>query len=488
MSSVDPRGMAEDAFRGVLWTSGGRVATQFVGVLFGIVLARLLGPEEFGLVGMITVVTGFATLFSDLGLGAAMIHSQETREEQWSSVFWVNIGVGLALTAIVAALAPLVARFFGNPLLAPVTIALSAGFAIAALGIVPATLLKKELAFKRLTRAEMGAFVASGAAGIALAVTGAGVWSLVGQSLVATSVRVVLLWREAAWRPTRQCRWEHVRGLAGFSSNALGFSVINYWLRNGDNLLVGRFIGAAALGLYARCYSLMLLPLTSVSRSLAEVLFPTFSRIQENRPRVAQAYLRCTQAVAAITIPMMTGLCILADPFVRTIYGEAWVAMVPILQVLCPVGALQSIGTLNGTLYLSQGRSGRQLVVGTVVGVLGLASIAWGLRDGLIGVAGYYAVFSVVVFLPSMHLAVSLVGLSALDVVRNLLNVIVCSTVMGLVVFAVDRWMLMDSAHWLRLAVGGTLGVAVQVGMLRVFRVAAWDDVRGLLRRIVARS
>jgi PST family polysaccharide transporter len=478
--------MAEDAFRGVLWTSGGRLATQFVGVLLGIILARLLGPEVFGLVGMITVVTGFAILFSDLGLGAAMIHAQETHEEQWSSVFWVNVGVGLALTAIIAAIAPLVARFFGDPLLEPVTIALSAGFAIAGLGIVPSTLLKKRLDFKRLTRAEAGSLVFSGTAGIALALAGAGVWSLVGQSLAASAARVALLWREAGWRPTRRCRWAHVRGLAGFSSNALSFSVINYWLRNGDNLLVGKFIGAAALGLYARCYSLMLLPLTSVSRSLAEVLFPTFARIQENRPRVAQAYLRCTQAVAAITIPMMTGLGILADPFVRAVYGDAWAEMVPILQVLCPVGALQSIGTLNGTLYLSQGRSGRQLVVGTVVGVLGLASIAWGLRDGLIGVAGYYAVFSLIAFLPSVHLAVSLVGLTAFGVARNLLNVVACSTIMGLVVFAADRSLLAGAGHWVRLAAGAALGVAVQIGALHVFRVPAWDDVRGLLRRLLA--
>ena len=486
MSSVGPRGMAEDTFRGVLWTSGGRVATQFVSVLFGIFLARLLGPEEFGLVGMIAVVTGFATLFSDLGLGAAMIHAQDTREEQWSSVFWVNIGVGLALTAVVAALAPLVARFFGNPLLTPVMIALSAGFAIAGLGIVPSTLLKKKLEFKRLTRVEASALVVSGTTGIGLALAGAGVWSLVGQSLSAAAARVVFLWREAGWTPGRRCRWEDVRRLAGFSSNALAFSVINYWLRNGDNLLVGKFIGAAALGLYARCYSLMLLPLTSVSRSLADVLFPTFSRIQENRPRVAQAYVRCTQAVAAITFPMMTGLCILADPFVRAVYGDAWVAMVPILQVFCPVGALQSIGTLNGTLYLSQGRSGRQLAVGTIVGVLGLGSIAWGLRHGLIGVATYYAIFSVAVFLPSMQMAVSLVGLSALGIVRNLLNVIACSAIMGLVVWTVDRWVLAGSAYWIRLGVGIALGVAVQIGALRVFRVPAWDDVSGLTRRLIA--
>jgi PST family polysaccharide transporter len=480
--------MAEDALRGVLWTSGGRLATQFVGVVLGIVLARLLGPEVFGLVGMITVVTGFATLFSDLGLGAAMIHSRETSEEQWSSVFWVNVGVGLALTAIVASISPLVAGFFGNPLLTPVTIVLSAGFAIAGLGIVPSTLLKKRLEFKRLMRAETGALVVSGATGIALALCGAGVWSLVGQSLVGAAARVVLLWREAGWKPMRRCRWEHVRALAGFSSNALAFSVINYWLRNGDNLLVGKFIGASALGLYARCYSLMLLPLTSVSRSLSEVLFPTFSRIQENRPRVAQAYLRCTQAVAVITVPMMTGLGILADPFVRAVYGEAWAPMVPILRVLCPVGALQSIGTLNGTLYLSQGRSGRQLVVGTVVGALGLGAIAWGLRDGLIGVAGYYAVFSVVAFLPSVHLAVTLVGLTAFAVVRNLLNVIACSAVMGLFVFAVDRGLLSHAGPWWRLVVGAALGVGVQIAMLCTIRVPAWDDVRGLLRRVLARA
>jgi PST family polysaccharide transporter len=477
--------MAENAFRGALWTSGGRVVTQFVGVVFGVVLARMLGPDDFGMVGMITVFTGFATLFGDLGLGAAMVHSQDTTEVQWSSVFWVNIGVGLLLTAIVAGLAPVVAAFFDKPALVPVTLALSAGFAIASFGIVPSTLLKKELRFKRLVRAEAGALVIAGATGIALAVAGAGVWSLVGQSLAATIARAALLWREARWKPMFRCRWEHIRELAGFSSNALGFSAVNYWLRNGDNLLVGKYLGASALGVYARCYSLMLLPLSNVSRSLADVLFPTFSRIQDDRPRVASAYLRGTQAVAAITVPMMTGLCILSDPFVRAVYGQAWLPMIPILRVLCPVGAVQSIVTLNGTLYLSQGRSGRQLVVGTIVGVMGLGAIALGLRHGLIGVAGYYAIFSLVVFLPSIQFAVSVVGLSALGVMRNLRNVMICSAVMALVVLGVDRYGLAHANPWVRLGVGTTIGVAVQIGMLRFLRVPALDDVRNLLRRIM---
>jgi O-antigen/teichoic acid export membrane protein len=484
MTPPGDRSMAEDAFRGVLWTSGGRIATQFVGVLFGIFLARLLSPEQFGLVGMIAVVTGFATLFSDLGLGAAMIHSQDTNDEQWSSVFWVNAGVGVALTAIVAGIAPLWARFFDNPQLVPVMIALSAGFTVAGLGIVPSTLLKKRLEFKRLMRVELSALVFSGTTGVALALAGAGVWSLVGQSLAAAAARVVFLWREANWRPRFHCSWWDVRHLAGFSSNALAFSVVNYWLRNGDNLLVGKFIGASALGVYTRCYSLMLLPLNSVSRSLADVLFPTFSRIQEDRPRVAQAYLRCTQAVAAITFPMMTGLCVLADPFVRAVYGDAWVAMIPILQVFCPVGAVQSIGTLNGTLYLSQGRSGRQLVVGTVLGVLGLAAIALGLRHGLMGVASYYAVFAVIAFVPSMHMAVTLVDLSAFRVTRHLLNVIACSAIMGALVFALDHWVLASAAYWLRLVIGVAVGVAVQIAALRILRVPALDDVIGLTQRL----
>ncbi len=485
MSSVKRSGMAENAFRGTLWASGGRVVAQAVSVLLGVVLARLLGPNDFGLMGMITVVTGFATLFGDLGLGAGMVHSQETSDEQWSSVFWVNVGAGLLLTGMVAASAPFVAAFYDQPALQKVTLALSGSFAVASFGIVPATMLKKSIQFKRLMRAEILAIVVAGTVGIAFAMTGAGVWSLVAQSLALAAARSMFLWHAARWSPLRVCRWAHIRALAGFSSNTLAFQVVNYWLRNGDNLLVGKFLGAAALGLYARCYSLMLLPLSSVSRSLGDVLFPTFSIIQDNRPRVAAAYLRCTQAVAAITIPMMTGLWILSDPFVRTVYGATWLPMVPVLQVLCPVGAVQSIGTLNGTLYLSQGRSGRQLVVGTIVGMLGLAAVALGLRHGLTGVATYYAVFSLAVFPISIQLAVDVVGLNALAVLRNLGNVIACSAVMGLVVFSVDRWVLANTLPWVRLGAGVLIGMAVQMGMLRLLRVPALDDVQRLLRQVV---
>ncbi len=467
---------------GIGWSVIARLGTQGLRFVIGVILARLLSPEAFGLIGMLTVFIGFASIFVDLGFGSALIQKQDATPDHYFSIFWVNVGFGLLLMLMFMAFSPLIAQFYSQPSLLPLTMLISTNFFIGSLTIVQSSLLRKRLDFRRLAFVDLTALVISGSAGIIMASIGMGAWSLALQSVILTSLTVVLLWILSDWRPVMRFKWTAVRELLGFSTNLLGFSSINYWLRNADKLLVGRVLGASALGIYSKSYSIMLLPLTMISGTIGQVMFPSFSSIQDDKQRVARVYLRITRAIALVTFPMMVGLWMVADHFVLALLGHQWVGMIPILNVFCVVGLIQSIGTLNGNLYLSQGRSDLQFKVGVVVGILGIGAIALGLRWGIQGVAYAYGLYSVLVAYPSIRIAVSLVDLTFSKVFRNLLGVLACATAMGTAIWTVDRVLPPDWPHWASLAVQVPLGVIVYAALVHMFRLEAYRDVRELVR------
>lgn len=456
----------------------GRQGLQFV---IGVILARLLSPESFGLIGMITVFSGFALIYSDMGFGSALIQKQDTNPDSYFSIFWINIGTGLALMLLFMAFSPLIARLFSQPMLAPLTVLLSTNFFIGSFKIVQDSLLRKHLEFRRLAIVNLTALAISGTAGITLALLGLGVWSLVWQSVILTGLTVILLWIVSDWRPAKRFKWTTVKELLGFSSNLLGFSSVNYWLRNIDKLLIGRFLGSAALGIYSRSYAIMLLPLTMISGTIGSVLFPALSKIQDDVPRIQRLYLRMTAVIALITFPMMLGLLVVAENFVLFVFGAQWVGMIPILQAFCIVGIVQSIGTLNGNIYLSKGRTALQFRVGGAVGLLGVVAIVLGIQWGVIGVAYAYTLFSLLVVYPSISIAVSLIDLSIIRVIKNLAGIFGCAVAMALILWGIEFLLPTDWPHWAYLAVQVPFGMASYIALIHLFRLKAYIDAKEII-------
>lgn len=448
--------------------------------IIGVILARLLTPGAYGLVGMVLVFSGFANIFTDLGFGAALIQKKDVTEAHCSTVFWLNVISGAIMMLLFMAAAPLLGWFYDQPALVPLTLLVSTNFLIGSFNTVQSSLLKKRLDFKKLAMIDLTTLAVSGGISITLALLGFGVWSLALQSVCATLMSVAIMWALSPWRPTREINFAAIKELLKFSANLLGFNAFNYWLRNGDNLLVGRFLGAAALGIYVKSYGLMLLPLQMVSRTIGSVMFPAFSSIQNDKERVARVYLDVTRTVALITFPMMIGLWAVVDHFVLTLFGERWAEMIPILGVLCLVGMCQSIGTLNGNLYLSQGRSDLQFRVGIVVGVIGLAAIAIGLKWGLVGVAWAYGGASLVLTYPTIKIAASLVNLTFADVAKNLLSIFLCAAAMGAVLLGVDHILPFSWSHSMRLLAEVPLGVVTYLLLITQFRVRAYTSLQNL--------
>ncbi len=471
----------DKAIAGVSWSVAGQAARQVLGLVAGIVLARLLSPEVFGLVAMITVITGFAHVFADLGFGAALIQKEDLRPEHLSSVFWLNVACGGLLSVLFMLGAPLIGAFYEEPLLVPLTVALATTFFISSLGIVQRTIFTRAIDFRVLSMAEVGAVALSGAVAIGMAYNGWGVWSLAAQQIINAAALTGLLWVLSPWRPRLAFRWAAVRDLLGFSANLLGEQTLNYWVRNLDDLLIGRVIGSASLGVYNRAYAIMLFPLQNVSRVIARVMFPSLSTIQQDKPRVKDVFLKMTRTIALLSFPLMCGLLATTEAFVLAVFGPQWSAMIPILRVLCVVGLAQSIVTLVGSLFLSQGRADLQFRLGLFTKPLLVTGIVVGLQRGVLGVAVGYALAVGVSQYLNLRFAGALVGLTYAELLKNLAGVFACAAAMAGLVFGLGLLLPPAWPSWAALAVQVPFGVVVYAALVHGFGVAAYREARRLL-------
>jgi PST family polysaccharide transporter len=311
------------------------------------------------------------------------------------------------------------------------------------------------------------------------------VFSLVLQTLLATFLTTAGLWMVSKWRPVLRWDAHEIRGVMGFSGNLVGFNVFNYFIRNADNLLIGRFLGATDLGYYSMAYRLMLWPLQNISNVVGRVLFPVFSRLQADQSRLGGAYIRATTAITLITAPLMFGFFVLREPFIAVALGDRWLPVANVLVWLMPVGLLQSIGTSVGTLYLATGRTDVMFKWGIGAGLLVIPAFAIGLQWGVTGVAAAYAVASLLLFWPSLAIPFRLVGLKVGDVLLRLMPSIATAAVMALVVAALAAaWSANRDNQLPRLILLVGVGM-VTYGGLSLFtqRIQLKDIIRAVFNR-----
>jgi O-antigen/teichoic acid export membrane protein len=383
--------------RGLVWKGSSQVFLQLSRIVVALVLARLLAPHDYGVAGMVLVVSSLVLVFSDVALGAALVQRRELSEADRSTVFWTSVGVGVVCTSLGIAVSGPVAGFYGEPSVAPLLAALSVGFLVNALATTQEALLVRELGFRRLELRMMGGTLAGAVVGIGLAALGYGAWAIIGQQLAIGVVSTGLIWLASPWRPRLLFSLASLRDLGGFSANVFGQRILFYLHRNADNLLVGRFIGAAALGTYALAYNVMLVPFSRVGGPVQDVLFPTFSRLQDEPERIAAIWVRATRLVGAITVPALAGLVAVAPDFVQVVLGDRWHRMVPVLQILAWVGLLQSLQTLNSNILQALDRTATLLRYAIAFFAAHLLAFVVGLHWGIVGVAAAYAVSSTVV-------------------------------------------------------------------------------------------
>ncbi len=473
--------LREKTITGLGWTTTARVVQQVLQFVISVLLARLLSPEAFGLVGMIYIFTGFASMFSDGGFGAALVQAESIDERHRSSVFWLNVGIGLFLTSAVVMAAPWVAWFYGEPALESLTAVIALQFIIGALSNVHTSLFRRAMDFRKITIVQILAKLASGAVGIALALSGFGVWSLVWQSLMSTGANVAVVWVLSPWHPRFQFDTGAVKELLRFSRNLIGFNLVNHWTRSADDLLIGKMVGSAGLGIYTKAYGVMLLPVRQITSVITDVMFPALSRIQDDVDRVRRVYLKATRIIGVITIPMMCGLMAVAEPFILALFGPQWEEVIPVLQILCFTGVKQPVGSTTGWLYQSQGRTDWMFRWNIVVSTVTLLSFIIGVQWGVIGVATAYSVRSYVVWYHGISIPGRLIDMSFGDFLRNLSGIFGCAVVMAGSVYALGLALPPDWPHWLRLLTQVPAGMVLYWALVHTFNVRAYRETLDLL-------
>jgi lipopolysaccharide exporter len=379
-----------EAISGAKWTTASSVAVAAIQFVQLTVVARLLSPGDFGLMAMVMAVLGFAQIFTDVGVGSAVIHRQNNSHQELSSLYWLNVVAGVAVFLLTLAATPLVVTFFDEPRLATLLPATALLFLITPFGQLFQLLLQKELRFRDLALVEFLSATAGAIVAIGCALEGLGVYALVfgqlGAACLTTVSVAMIVWCE--WRPMVRFRTVDIQPYLRFGLFQLGNRGVNFLVARVDQILIGALLGATTLGIYNFAWNLGIMPVTRINPILTRIAFPLFAKVQLENERLKRGYLLLVWLLTATNGPILVGAAAVADTLVPLAFGPQWVPMVPVLQILAFVGLSRSIVNPIGSLILAKGRPDLEFKLNVFFVVLQIPSVYLGARiGGLHGVA-----------------------------------------------------------------------------------------------------
>jgi PST family polysaccharide transporter len=367
-----------------------------------VVLARLLTPQDYGLIAMVTAVTGFVAMFKNLGLSMATIQRAKIDRPQISTLFWINVLLSVGVMLVTATLAPVIAWFYGEPRLITITLALAGAFIFGGLTVQHQALLRRQMRFGSLGIIQIVSMLVGIITAIIAAFYGAGYWALVLMHLATAITNLLGVWLVCDWRPGLPVRGSGVRKMLAFGGHLTGFNIVNYFARNADNILIGKFISADALGLYAKAYGLFMMPISQIRNPLNQVAMPVLSSLQNQPERYIKYYQRLIDIMASLTIPLGLYCAIEADFLIRIVLGQQWLGAVSVFRILVIAGLIQPIASMRGLVLISHGFSDRYFYWGLFNAFLTVTAFLVGLPFGIEGVAAAYAIVNYIILIPSL--------------------------------------------------------------------------------------
>lgn len=424
------------------------------------VLARMLTPDDYGLIGMAVVVVNFAAMFKDAGLSMATIQRREITHDQVSALFWVNTLVSLLAGAVVWLASPVVASFYRRPELAGITAALSLSIIIGGLSVQHQALLRRHMMFKTIALTQIAAQLGNLLVSVVLARLGAGYWALVGGTLVSAVTGTVLMRAFCDWTPGKVRPGSGVRSMLSLGGYLTGHNVFDFFTRYMDNVLIGRFVGAEALGYYGKAYALMLQPLAQLTPPVGAVATPLLCRLADSPDQYRRTYKRLLNGLTMLTVPLVVFLAVYASDVVYLLLGEKWLDVVPIFTVLAIASLYQPATYTTGWLYISQARTKDQFKLGLFTGGATVLSFVVGLPWGALGVATAYVIIGVLQIPFIVHVATRTGPVSTKDFYLALAS----PFGLGVILAVALRLLLVATATaspFCRLAVGAAATVAI---------------------------
>ena len=419
-SAPVPQQLAGESTRGLLWIGTGRLLAQPVSLLSMIVLARVLTPDDFGLVSMCAVFIGLAAMGNEFGLMNALIQRQELTRDETDSVFWLNMAIGILFALLGALLAPLIARFYGEAQLQVIFPVLSLTFILTSLGLVQNALLRRQMDFRSVALSNTVAAVVAAVVSVVLSLAGLGVWSLVLGTLAGAATSSLFLAVRSRYVPRLHFRLAEARHFASFGAAMTVSDFSNYGTNQLDRLIIGRGLGTGSLGAYTIASNLAMFPATKISTAIAGVTLPAFAKIQGDLGRYSAAYRRATRLSAIVMLPPLATAAVLSRELVLGLYGPQWTEAVIPFAILCFAGMVRSVGVLTSVVFRGLGRPEVEMRWSLAAVALTAALALIGVNWGVVGVALGVTVAALAAWIPKQVAACGLLELKPTSLFREL--------------------------------------------------------------------
>lgn len=465
-----------------IWRFAERCGAQLVTFIVSIVLARILAPEDYGQIALITVFTTIMQVFVDSGLGTALIQKKDADDLDFSSVFYFNFVVCLILYAVMFVGAPFIAGFYNDMSLTPIIRVISLTVVISGVKGIQQSYVSRNMLFKRFFYATLGGTIFSAFLGIGLAYAGFGVWAIVAQQLSNTTIDTLILWLTVKWRPKRMFSWERLKELLSYGWKLLVSALLDTVYNNIRSLIIGKMYSSADLAYYDQGKKFPNVIVTNINTSIDSVLLPTMSNAQDDRKHVKAMTRRSIKISTYIMAPMMMGLAFCAEPIVRLVLTDKWLPCVPFLRIFCITYMFYPIHTANLNAIKAMGRSDYFLkleIAKKVVGMTLLVSTMW---FGVMAMAYSLLVGTLAGMIINSWPNKELLGYSFKEQIIDILPGILLALLMGIVISFVQ---LLGLSSVVTLLIQIPLGAAIYIGASYIFKIESFEYLLGIAKGFV---
>lgn len=464
------------------WTFAQQFGTQGIGFLVSIILARLLLPSEFGLIGMISVFMGIGISLINSGLTQSLIRTENPDQDDYSTLFFFNLAGSLVVYLLIFLLAPFIADFYSQPVLIEIIRVYCLSFIISAFSQVQLTRLTKEMNFKLQMTIALPSLAGAGLVGIFLAYKGYGVWSLVWMTLLQTFLSSVQLWFRTGWAPSFVFDKNKFKYHFNFGYKLTLSGLLDTIFTNIYQIIIGRFFVAADVGFYTRANSLKQLPVNNISGALNKISYPLFASIQNDNVRLKKAYKQIMQMVIFVIAPILVIMGVLAEPLFRFLFTSKWLPAVPYFQILCFTGILYPLHAYNLNVLNVKGRSDLFLKLEIVKKVLVVVLIFFTLQFGIIGLIWGQLINSILAFFINTHYSGKFLDYSAWQQIKDILPLIMLAFAAGVIVWGLD-YEIHTSKDIVRLLTGGILGAVAYWGICALLKIESLYEFKKIILR-----
>lgn len=473
--------LKSQATKGMLWNTIEKLSVQAGQFGISVVLARLLLPSDFGLIGMLTVFIAISQSFVDSGMGLALVQKKDRSEVDFSTVFVFNFLVSLGIYGILYFCAPFIASFYEMPQLVILTRVLMLNIVINSLGVVQTSRLTINLDFKTMAKVNLVSVIVSGIVAVLMAYANQGVWALVFQNLVRTVVLVVMLWYLSRWRPSVKFSKDSFKQLFGFGSKILGVGLIGTIFTNVYNVVIGKYYSVKDLGYYTQGYQFATLTSGTITSILQKVTFPILASLQDNQERLVEVYRKLLGMTAFIIFPLMTLFALLAEPFIRFFLTDKWLPTVPLLQLLCFSRILNPISTLNMNILNAKGRSDLYFLVDVsklpMIIIALIITIPMGIKAMIIG----SIITSFIAFFINAYMPGKLFSYGAIEQIKDMSPKVLATIGMSILVFLVTYYV---DVPFLKLTIGTGTGILGYYLFSCILKIEEIKEVDKILKKI----